>query len=323
MMVSKVLIRSAVAAALMLVLISGSPLFAGEVIHKGVDLWMTVAGFAQTSFANEPLPAGFFCDSSQPFTGKVTFKGAPLAVAPSDSLGSIDTVVSRLDDAAFNAKGEATTRIQLMALSLVSSKPIETSCGKYDVAVSLTGKQPVTLMHIFQSDAFGGTYTAPLALNVKAVFTPVNGDPSGRREVTRRIDLGPGTNSVWAYINLPRYKQGVRVDTNGDGRPDMVLPASSNFLAGVAPAALKSAPPLPRLASTAAQTDQAIAIACPVGQCAYHSCHCAPTTSNPPPQWNQSSTGCASDHLHCIWTCAPSSACTVVAEPVSPVQSVD
>jgi hypothetical protein len=300
MTVSKVLIRSVVGAALMLVLISGSPLFAGEVVHKGVDLWMTVAGFAQTSFAEEPLPAGFFCDSSQPFTGKVTFKGAPLAVAPTGSLGSIDTVVQRLDDATFNAKGEATTRIQLMALSLASAKPIETSCGKYDVAVSLIGKQPVTLMHIFQSDAFGGTYSAPLALNVKAVFTPVNGDKNGRREIVRRIDLGPGSNSVWAYVNLPRYKQGVRVDTNGDGRPDTALPASSNFLAGVAPAVLKAPPALPRLASYTS------VITCPEGQCPYQSCHCAALDTHP--QWNQSSTGCANDHLHCIWTCAPAGA---------------
>src|SRR3954447_19630434 len=181
MTVSKVLIRSAVGAALILALISGSPLWAGETIHNGVDLWMTVAGFAQTSFANEPLPAGFFCEGSQPFTGTVKFKGAPLTVEPAGSLGAIDTVVRRLDNAKFNAKGEAATRIQLMALSLASLKPIETSCGKYDVAISLTGKQPVTLMKIFQSDAFGGTYSAPLAINGKIVFTPVNGDLSGRR----------------------------------------------------------------------------------------------------------------------------------------------
>ena len=119
-------------------------------------------------------------------------------------------------------------------------------------------------MRIFQSDAFGGTYTAPLALNVKAVFTPVSGDPSGRREVTRRIDLGPGSNSVWAYVNLPRYKQGVRVDTNGDGRPDTALPASSNFLAGVSPAVLKEAPALPRLASKVSGSRSA-SISCPAG----------------------------------------------------------
>ncbi len=299
MAVSKALIRSAVAAALIFASIGGSPLFAGEVIHNGVDLWMTVAGFAQTSFANDPLPAGFFCEGSQPFTGVVKFKGAPLAVEPAGSLGTIDTVVRRLDDAKFDAKGEAVTRIQLMALSLVSTQPIETSCGKYDVAVGLTGKQPVTTMRIFQAETSGGTYSAPLELNVKAVFTPVQGDKSGRREVTRRIDLGPSTNSVWAYLNLPRYPLGVRVDTNGDGRPDAVLPPSSNFLAGVSPAVLKEAPPLPRLASARS----ADPIACPAGQCPYRACHCAAPDTNPP--WNQSATGCAQDHLHCIWTCAP------------------
>jgi hypothetical protein len=297
----KSLFRSVALIAIVTALISGSPVLAGDAIHNGVDLWMTVAGFAQTSFADQPLPAGFFCESSQPFTGKVTFKGAPLAVAPTGSLGSIDTVVRRLDDAKFNAKGEAQTRIQLLALSLVSAKPIETSCGKYDVAVSLSGKQPVTLMKILKTDAFGGTYTAPLALNVKVVFTPVNGDLSGRREVTRRIDLGPGSNSVWAYINLPRYKQGVRIDTDGDGKPDTVLPAASNFLAGVAPAVLKAAPPLPRLTSTSNGY-----ITCPDGQCPYQSCHCADLSSNP--QWNQTATGCTDDHLHCIWTCAPAGA---------------
>lgn len=297
----KSLIRSVALVVIVAALISGAPVFAGEAIHNGVDLWMTVAGFAQTSFADEPLPAGFFCESSQPFTGTVKFKGAPLTVEPAGSLGAIDTVVRRLDNAKFDAKGEATTRIQLMALSLVSTKPIETSCGKYDVAVSLSGKQPVTTMKIFQSDAFGGTYTAPLELNVKAVFTPVNGDKSARREVTRRISLGPGSHSVWAYVNLPRYKQGVRVDTDGDGRPDAVLPASSNFLAGVSPAVLKEAPPLPRLTSTSNGY-----ITCPDGQCPYQSCHCADLSSNP--QWNQSATGCTDDHLHCIWTCAPSGA---------------
>jgi hypothetical protein len=315
----KILFRSVSLVAIVAALISGAPAFGADAIHNGVDLWMTVAGQAHTSFANEPLPAGFFCEGSKPFTGTVNFKGAPLKVEPAGSLGSIDTVVRRLDDAKFNAKGEAVTRIQLMALSLVSTKPIETSCGQYDVAVSLTGQQPVTTMKIFQSDAFGGTYDAPLALNVKAVFTPVGGALRGRREVTRRIDLGPGSHSVWAYVNLPRYKQGVRVDTNGDGKPDTALPASSNFLAGVSPALLKSPPALPRLASTASGdttsgtlgsggstgggTGGTTTISCPAGQCPYQSCHCAdPTTSS----WNQSAAGC--DHLHCIWTCAPSGA---------------
>jgi hypothetical protein len=299
MKISRPLIRSAVLGALMVALLGGVPAFGADVIHNGVDLWMTVAGYAQTSFAGEPIPAGFFCEGSQPFTGKVVFKGAPLAATPANSLGGIDTAVRRLDDAVFNEKGEATTRIQLLALSLASVKPIETSCGNFDVAVSLAGEQPVTTMRIFRTEALGGTYSAPLALNVKAAFTPVDGARSGRREVTRRIELGPGSRSVWAYVKAPQYPAGVKIDTNGDGQPDTVLPASSNFLAGVSPAVLKGEPARPQQAA-------AVTPKCPIGQCAHQSCHCDANSTDP----NQSSAGC--DHLHCVWVCV---ACTAQTQP--------
>lgn len=296
---------SAVAAAVILALALAAPAWAGDnVIHKGVDIWMTVAGFAQTSFEKEPIPAGFFCVDSKPFTGTIVFEGGPLAIEPAGTLGSVDTVVSRLDDAVFNDKGEATTRIQLMALSLVSTKPIETSCGKYDVAVSLSSEQPTTTMRIVRNDYFGGTYSAPLALNVKVAFTPVGGDPSGRYELTRRIDLGPSDNSVWAYVNVPRYQGAVRVDTNGDGQADRALPPASNFLAGVAPAVLKG-DYKPTLRKTQVGGGGG-GIVCPPGQCPYRACHCVAVDDDP--QWNQSSTGCEADHLHCIWTCAPAGA---------------
>jgi hypothetical protein len=282
-----------------------SPALAGDnVIHKGVDVWMTVAGFAKTSFKEEPIPAGFFCPDSKPFTGEVVFKGDPLAVRPANRLGAIDTVVRRLDDAAFNDKGEATTRIQLMALSLVSTKPIETSCGAYDVAVSLAGEQPTTTMRIVRTEALGGTYTAPLALNVKAVFTPVNGDnKSGRRELTRRIDLGPGTHSVWTYVTTPQYKGRVRIDTNGDGRPDTALPAASNFLAGVAPAVFKGPVAKPMTVQSTG------GVSCPTPLCPYYSCHCTPWDEDP--AYDDPGTDCASDHLHCVWVCVqyPDRAC--------------
>jgi len=292
----------AVVAVAMLAVIAGAPAFAAEPVHKGVDLWMTVAGFAKTSFADEPIPAGFFCPSSQPFTGTVVFKGAPLAMEPARSLGTIDTVVQRLDEAAFNEKGEASTRIQLLALSLVSTEPIETSCGKYDVAVKLAGEQPKTTMRIFQTEPLGGTYSAPLSLNVKAVFTPVSGDKSARREVTRRIELGPGSSSVWTYINTNQLRPGVKIDTDGDGRPDTVLSAFSNFLAGVAPAVFKDPPTRPQFMNA---SDPVGGPCCPSPLCPYQSCHCDPSSTDP----YNSQTGC--DHLHCIWTCVqlPEQAC--------------
>jgi len=167
--------------------------------------------------------------------------------------------------------------------------------------VSLAGEQPITTMRIFRTEALGGTYSAPLALNVRAAFTPVNGDKSGRREVTRRIELGPGSRSVWAYVKAPQYPAGVKIDTNGDGQPDTVLPASSNFLAGVSPAVLKGEDlTRPHLAVPA----MAVPV-CPAGQCPYHSCHCDPNSTDP----YQSSTGC--DHLHCIWVCVTSTGCGV------------
>lgn len=310
----RALIRSTVAALAMLALAAGSPAVAADdVIQKGVDIWMTVSGFAKTSFAAEPIPAGFFCAESQPFTGTVVFEGGPLAIEPAGSLGRIDTVVNRLDDAVFNDRGEATTRIQLMALSLVSVQPIETSCGKFDVAVGLIGEQPTTTMRIVRNEAFGGTYSAPLALNVKAVFTPVGGELAGRRELTRRIDLGPADKSVWTYLNVPRYKGAVRIDTDGDGRVDQALPPSSNFLAGVSPAVNKGqVQPAPMKAQNAAP-------ACPPGQCLYRACHCVALEDNP--TYDQSSTGCEDDHLHCIWTCVPQGTpgalCAVTAEPLS------
>ena len=61
---------------LALPVLAGSAAFAAEPVQKGVDMWMTVSGMARTSFAKEPIPAGFFCEGSQPFTGTVTFRGA-------------------------------------------------------------------------------------------------------------------------------------------------------------------------------------------------------------------------------------------------------
>src|SRR5580693_1839202 len=295
-------IRSAAGIAMVLALgltlavSAGVPAFAAtvETVHKGADLWMTVAGSAKTSFANDPIPAGFFCPSSQPFTGTVLFRGAPLAVEPARSLGDIDTVVRRLDDAVFNAKGEATTRVQLMALSLVSTQPMETACGKYDVAVSLAGEQPTTTMRLFRTEALGGTYSAPLAFNVKAVFTPTGaakGDQSARRELTRRIELGPANHSVWAYVKNPQYQPGIKVDTDGDGRPDTVLPPSSDFLAGVAPAVLKGGTPA-RPTFVTYPTDPGPEPCCGNGLCPYASCHCAePGTPGSTDPFNPS-TGC-------------------------------
>jgi len=267
---------------LALLALAAVPAWAAEDVQSGADYWHTTVGFTFTSFVENSVPAGFFCPGSKPFKGTINLRGVPLATEPASALGQTDTIVRRLDKAVFDAKGEATTRIQLMALSLASVKPVDTGCGLYDVTASLGGEQPITEMKIARTSDFGGYYAAPLELNVKLVFTPVSGQ-GARRELTNKVSLGPGTTSVWAYNNGAAAKVAVRrtgtvkVDTDGDRVPDALVPAPSNFVAGVDPAAV-AAGDATRL-------------------CLYQSCHCAKLSHDPyVPNWY-------CDHLHCtdVW----------------------
>jgi len=268
-------VRAALCVALLA--LAAAAVLAAETVTRGADLWQTSTGMSYSSFKAEPIPAGFFCSASKPFTGSITFNGKPLATEPAHALGNIDTIVRRLDDAAFDVKGEAHTRIQLMALSLASVKPIETECGRYNVTASLAGEQPITDMRIVQTSDKGGFFVAPLKLNVRLAFTPVDGKGEVR-QLTHRINLGPGSNEVWSRTRPARQVAQVRVDTDGDGIPDTVLPGPSNFAAGVAPGVA--------LVATSSPV--------PIGKCPYQSCHCDPNSTDP----YQSSAGC--DHLHCV-----------------------
>ena len=288
-------------------LLAASPILASDVIPPGVDLWVTAGeGHTYASFASEPIPAGFFCENSRPFTGRIAFKGAPVAAEPAGSLGGADTIVRRLDEATFDKNGVATTRLQLMALSLVGIEPVDTGCGLYNVAASLEpGEQPTTTMRIVKTQQHGGTYEAPLALKVRLAFTPVDG--GARREMTRQVGLGPGDNAVWAFTKQPRYTGKVVIDTDGDGKADAVLPKSSNFRTGIAPAGLSQ--PVTQTPCI----DWADATSCPEGECLYRTCHCTPD----PDDWDPFDDGRGCTYLHCLWVCVP---CGAIEEPKEPVE---
>lgn len=283
------------------------PVLAGDdVIESGVDLWATAGGeLTFTSFGTDPIPADFFCPGSAPFADTVTFRGRPLATEPAGALGAIDTVVARLDDAAFDADQIARTRIRLMALSLEATAPIATSCGGYELAVALAAEQPVTEMKIYRTSEWGGVYKAPLALDVKMTFRPVAGNLNPARELVRRVDLGPGTNSVWSY-HVAEPEPAVAVDTDGDRIADTPLPLASNFLAGVAPSAV--GPRQGRIEFVAG------AIVCPSPLCPYYTCHCTPWDDDP--TYDQPNGECESEHMHCTWVCAqlPNQACATLPE---------
>lgn len=224
-------------------LLGRSPLAADTVLQRGIDVFTTQAdGRTYYDFAHNPIPAGFFCKGSQAFTGRVALKGLPLATEAPEQLWGGDTIVERLDDAGFNAKGTAVTRIQVRALSLVSIAPIQTECGAFHVYISLGGPQRVTLMSIYRTQEGGGTFVAPLAINARMTFISVQPakDTNERKlELTGTVSF-PSKSLPWSLTTSAMTKTigPVTVDTNGDLTPDTLLPGTSNFAPGRSPANL-------------------------------------------------------------------------------------
>jgi hypothetical protein len=215
---------------------------ADPAIKPGIDVFATVGGGNTFyDFAHNPIPAGFFCDSSPAFTGRVALQGLPVVTGAPGQLRNTDTIIERLDQAAFDANGVAETRIRFRALSMVSSAPLRTSCGAYLLYVTLDGKQPVTRMRIQRSQTDGGSFHAPLAANVRLTFVPTQGKAVRKLELKGSVAF-PGKPIPWTFPDgkvLKNLKSAV-VDTNGDLRPDTRLPGTSNFTAGVPPAGLES-----------------------------------------------------------------------------------
>jgi hypothetical protein len=217
-----------------------SPLAADTVIHRGIDVFTTTAnGNTFYDFAQTPIPAGFFCKSSAAFSGRMSFKGLPLETGAPGQLHGADTVIERLDDAAFDSTGSAVTRIQFRALSLVSIAPLKTACGSFHVYVTLAGKQRETTMRIYRTSDGGGQFLAPLAVNARLSFIPVKPAKSARRlELTGSFTF-PASPIPWSVTGGSATKRvgTVLVDTNGDLAPDALLFGSTNFWPGWTPGA--------------------------------------------------------------------------------------
>ena len=230
--------------AVVLTLLAAVPAAAVDhTIYNGIDLWVTRGdGSTFRDFADEPIPAGFFCAGSEPFAGKIVFRGVPVVTGNPGELGITDTIVQRLDDASFNRKGVAQTRIQVRALSFEALAPIKTSCGYFRVTVALDGTQPVTRMRIIRDHELGGRFLSPIWVNVKLMFTPVGRVRTGEAlELTRALRFAPNPKAAWSVPG--RYGKQVNgfvmVDSDGDSVPETFLPGTSNFVAGWNSKALK------------------------------------------------------------------------------------
>jgi len=179
-----------------LALLVAGAAFAGgfDRVAAGFDNWQTLGGGAtRYSFAQQPIPADFFCVGSEPFRGNVDFEGVPLSTVPADILGTTDTVVERLDTAAFNKQGVARTRLQARAVNLLGTKLVLNSCGAWKVTATLAGKQPVTSLKFRRENAYGGSFDADLRLRVQVTFAEVKSGAT--RTLVRQIAM-PTVNST-------------------------------------------------------------------------------------------------------------------------------
>lgn len=204
---------------------------AGRVIANGIDLWVTRGdGSTFADFSKQSLPAGFFCTGSAPFTGRVVLKGVPIA---SDRAGlGADTIIQRLDNAAFNKQGVATTRIQMRAMQFESISPVKTACGDFKLNVTLDGEQPVTTMRILRDNVKGGRFFAPIWVNVKLSFQPIGRVSTEALELRKALRFPAAPNAQWSASGNVRVDGFIKVDTDSDGVADTFLPGTSNFAAG-------------------------------------------------------------------------------------------
>ena len=231
--------RSRFFGVLALLLLIALPVSAADRVQSGIDLWSTPAdGKTFVDFAKNPIPAGFFCFNSVPFTGRIFFRGVPIVTGEKGVLGKTDTIVQRLDDAVFNKNGVARTRVQVRALQFEGLQAIKTSCGAFKVEARLNGEQPVTTMRIVRENENGGRYFVPIGINAKLVFTPVGRASGEILEITRNVRFPVDAGHLWSerpgLQKRPQHSGFILVDTDGDRVPDTYLPGTSpDFFAGV------------------------------------------------------------------------------------------
>jgi len=139
-----------------------------DVIPRGSDGW-TTAGDGST-VAEVILPAGFLDKDCPAYHKEAVLVGVPVETSPEGAFDGADTIIERLDDATFDDKGVARTKIAVRALHFRAVDNLGTGCGEWSADVGLDKDQAVTQMTIVREDAKGGYFTAPIAVNALWTF---------------------------------------------------------------------------------------------------------------------------------------------------------
>ena len=163
-----------------------------QVIKKGTDYWRT-PGNGITFFEFPEGDVESLCGATIDSTWdhKTSLAGVP---TPGSDW---DTAVARLDDAVFDAAGEARTRIQVRALSFISAVHA-TPCGKIIWRVGICCPQPITWMRLHRTSTNGGTFSADIVVNVEFKATDTAGNYLGSLFYTRELP-DPNGGTPWSF----------------------------------------------------------------------------------------------------------------------------
>lgn len=219
--------------------VAAAPASAQPIIRRGIDAFQTPNNPPTgVDFSLDPIPAGFFCSGSAPFTGFLPLTSVPVDTVPAGVLNGADTVIERLDDVNL-AFGSGVTRVIVRALRLTGGVVFSVVCGNgeattWQVDACLCGNQPTSELRLALSSTCGcGVADGSLRLNVCLRFTNLDtGDVLG--PLTRPIELlvqsmpwcqngGPNSLSVAGPITLIPC---------ADCDPTITVPGTSNFYPG-------------------------------------------------------------------------------------------
>jgi hypothetical protein len=158
----------------------------------GFDFFRTNAKTTSFQFREgSAIPAGFFAEGSSAFMGSVAFKGVPLGSFRDHKTGNADTIVERksMPDLHSPFPSSGKTDVELVALSLQSTRPIKVQVGRktqlWDVRVQLSPSRASTgTMQITQRNSRGGDASSELTVYPLLIFTRRGGNEE------KRLDLG-------------------------------------------------------------------------------------------------------------------------------------
>ena len=145
-----------------------------------------------------PIPAGFFGEGSDSFTGLVCLQGEPLGSTPFGEFGDADTIIRRpadpFDRCDVPSPAEVTVDAEVVALNLKTIEPITvyydgSNPEEWDVAVDLSAvaPDPTGWIMAFKTHCNGGTYTNSLNVQARFTFTKVE-DPGEQKVLDTGLD---------------------------------------------------------------------------------------------------------------------------------------